>query len=456
MSSVARTEQMIPIQNTSANLAERFALQALEKNKRESLRLAVYARWAALALIAVMLPFLNPNWDVLYYHGMLALFALLGWAQLRAGRVGVSRIELFLMFLDLALITIVCVVPNPFNPNDWPATIVYKFGNFIYFFIFLAAGMLAYSWRTVVAIGTWTAGLWTVGVIYVWLQPITHPELGAAIAQVVGGDERLFRILNPNAIDFGQRIQEIVIFLIVACTLALASRRASHLFLDHVSSEQQRANLSRYFSPKVAEELAHNNEPLKQVRTQNVAVLFVDMVGFTAYADGKSPEDVIATLREFHGRMETQVFNHSGTLDKYLGDGLMATFGTPFAGEHDATNALNCVEAMMSEIIDLNIQRKSAGELPIKASFGLHYGPVVLGDIGAQRLEFAVIGTTVNVAARLEALTRKLECTLITSDDFMHRVREQENHQPNAPDSYTFHAKQHIRGITHPLSVWSR
>ena len=91
-------------------------------------------------------------------------------------------------------------------------------------------------------------------------------------------------------------------------------------------------------------ELSQNDEPLKQVRTQNVAVMFVDIVDFTSLADGQDPQKVIETLREFHGSMERVVFDHGGTLDKYLGDGLMATFGTPFAGEADASNALKCAD----------------------------------------------------------------------------------------------------------------
>ncbi len=456
MSDIAHTQNNPGIQPANINPAEQFALEALEKNKREGQRLAVYARWVALAIIAIMIPIANPNWDVLYYHGILVLFAFLGWAQLKVGRVGHSRAELVLLFLDLALLTFTFVVPNPFNPDVWPAAVVYKFENFIYFFIFLAAGTLAYSWRTVFAFATWTSGLWIVGALWVYFQPITHPEWSAALLQMLGGNARLLPTLDPNLVDWPQRMQEVVVFSIVACTLGIASRRANQLLLDHVSSEQQRANLSRYFSPQVAAELATHNEPLKQVRTQNVAVLFVDMVGFTSYSDGKTPEEVIATLRDFHARMETQVFEHSGTLDKYLGDGLMATFGTPFAGEQDATNALRCVESMMAEVIALNKEREKKGQAPVKASFGLHYGPVVLGDIGAQRLEFAVIGTTVNVAARLEALTRKLQCTLVTSDDFMNQVRECERHQPTGFDAYTFQEKQEIRGITHPIGVWSR
>ena len=190
--------------------------------------------------------------------------------------------------------------------------------------------------------------------------------------------------------------------MIVAMILALAARRSNALLISHAGIERERTNLARYFSPNVVEELSKNDEPLKQVRTQDVAVLFADIVGFTAYSDGRSPTEVIGTLRRFHERMEREVFRHDGTLDKYLGDGLMATFGTPFTGDCDAGNALRCAQAMIGSMDELNLERKHRGEPPIQLSLGLHYGPVVLGDIGLNRLEFAVIGTTVNAASRLE------------------------------------------------------
>src|SRR5262249_56203595 len=87
------------------------------------------------------------------------------------------------------------------------------------------------------------------------------------------------------------------------------------LLVSHAGIERERSNLARYFSPNVVEQLSKNDEPLKQVRTENVAVLFIDIVGFTAYADGRSPADVIRTLRLFHERMEREIFRHGGTLD---------------------------------------------------------------------------------------------------------------------------------------------
>lgn len=433
-----------------------FAEAALARAKHEGLRLAVRARYIALGVIACLLPILNPAWDQLYYVALLALFALIGWAQVRVGRVGVSRLELALLFCDLALLTFIAVVPNPFATQHWPVAMQYHLGNFIYFFVLLSYATLAYSWRTVVTVGTWTSVLWIVGIIWVWLQPDRNPELTARIASAIGDDHRLFQLVSPGSIALGNRIQEIVVFLICAATLAVAVRRGNDLLIRHAAVARERANLARYFSPNVVDELSGHDEPLKQVRTQNVAVLFVDIVGFTAFADGREPEDVIGTLREFHARMEREVFRHKGTLDKYLGDGLMATFGTPFAGDADAGNALRCAQAMLATVERWNAERRAAREPPIKVSFGLHYGPVMLGDIGLTCLEFAVIGSTVNAASRLEALTRALDCALVASDDLVMRARVEAGGAGAEFAPLIARPPHTIRGFEQPIAIWTQ
>jgi adenylate cyclase len=332
----------------------------------------------------------------------------------------------------------------------------YRFDSFLYFFVFLATATLAYSWRTVVAMGGWTAALWAIGVGWVYLQPETHAALSERVRAAVGSDVRLFEIIDPAAIGFGARFQQITVFLIVAVTLALAARRSNALLVSHAGIERERTNLARYFSPNVVEQLSRNDEPLKQVRTQNVAVLFADIVDFTAYADGRSPIEVIGTLRLFHERMEREVFRHGGTLDKYLGDGLMATFGTPFTSDCDAVNALRCAQAMIGSIGELNLDRKNRNEPPIRVSIGLHYGEVVLGDIGLNRLEFAVIGTAVNAASRLETLTREFGCALVASDDLVQRART-ETDSSNADFTLLVEKPPRtIRGLEQPVGIWTR
>ena len=433
-----------------------FAQATLAAAKQEGLQLAVRARYVALVVITCLLPIIYPSWEQFYYVVMLGLFALIGWGQVKVGRLGVSRPELALLFCDLALLTFVIIVPNPFGSSHWPVAMQYHLGNFIYFFVLLSSATLAYSWRTVIAVGTWTSALWLIGIAWVWWQPDHAPELTARIAAATGGDQRLLQIISPDSIAFNARIQEIVVFMIVAVTLAVAVRRGNDLLIRHAAVERERGNLARYFSPNVVEELSKHDEPLKQVRTQNVAVLFVDIVGFTAYADRRTPEEVVHTLREFHALMEQEVFRHSGTLDKYLGDGLMATFGTPFVGGQDASNALRCAQAMIAAVDRWNGERKAAGEAPMRVSFGSHYGPVVLGDIGLTCLEFAVIGSTVNAASRLEALTRGLDCELVASDDLVRSARGELGSTDAAFRPLVAQAPQKIRGLEHPIKIWTQ
>jgi adenylate cyclase len=346
-------------------------------------------------------------------------------------------------------------VPNPLSAENWPLGMQFRFETFLYFFVFLATATLAYSWRTVVAMGFWTSAVWAIGVGWVYFQPETHAELAERVRAAVGSDVRMFHIINPTAIGIPERFQEITVFLIVAMTLALAVRRSNALLISHAGIERERANLARYFSPNVVEQLSGNDEPLTRVHTQDVAVLFADIVGFTTYADGRDPTEVIGTLRQFHERMEREVFQHGGTLDKYLGDGLMATFGTPFAGDSDALNALRCARGMIASIAELNRERKDRNEPPIQVSVGLHYGQVVLGDIGLNRLEFAVIGTTVNAASRLEALTREFGCAIVVSDALVQQARTESSHSSADFVLLVEQPAQIIRGLEQPVGIWT-
>ena len=437
--------------------ANQYLRQALSANKRDGLLLAVRARWVALTIIAVLLPSLNFTWEVLYYDALLVGFALIGWAQLRAGRVAQSRRELVLIFCDLALLTFIMVVPNPFSAELSPTAFQYKLGEFSYFYVLLASATMAYSWRTMVAFGAWTAGLWLIALTGVVLFGTEIPELSQKVAVAFAGHERMVEFVDPNDPQIPVRVQEIVVFLIVAGILALNGRRTNRLIIRQADVARERANLARHFPPNIVDQLAERNQPLGAVRSQEVAVMFVDIVGFTRVAERQTPDDVVALLREFHGRMESAVFNQHGTLDKFLGDGLMATFGTPDPGTHDAGNALRCGRAMLADIDLWNGERKQAGAEPIEISIGLHHGIVVLGDIGsARRLEYAVLGDTVNVASRLEERTRTLGVRMAMSDDLAKAVgRDPAADVETLLSGLGNGGPQSLRGRDEPVAVWT-
>ncbi|WP_299371625.1 adenylate/guanylate cyclase domain-containing protein [uncultured Tateyamaria sp.] len=425
----------------------RHAREALERNKREGMDLAVKARIGALGATALLLVFLNPNWDVLWYHGLLVALVAVGLAQRRVGRVGQSRAELGLLFADLVLMTVALLVPNPFSTEPVPTAMIFRFEVFQFFSIILAAGVLTYSWRTIIAMGNWTAVMWLLGAGCVWWFGRTYPALSEGAAAMFPDNPDLARLFDPNAINWDLRIQEVIVFFIMSAILAVAVRRYQLLVLDSAEMARERTNLARYFSPTMVEELSTKDEPLGQIRSHDAAVLFVDIVGFTTFSDGRPPQEVIETLRAFHARMESEVFAHGGTLDKYLGDGLMATFGTPLPASDDAARAVACVRAMAERMVALNTDRRIEGLPEIDARFGLHYGAVVLGDIGANRLEFAVLGDTVNVASRLEAMTRALNVRAIVSDAAMAAATQGSDAFRRVPD-------QAVRGVAEPLPVW--
>ncbi|APG48624.1 adenylate/guanylate cyclase domain-containing protein [Phaeobacter porticola] len=431
-----------------------YALDALTEHKRNGLELAVRARWIAMAVTAVFLVYVNPKWDVLYYHFILLLLCLNGWLIRRVGRVGQSRLEMLLIFADLAIMTIGMVLPNPLSSEDLPLAIQYRYGNFIYFFIILAAGTLAYSWRTVIAIGTWTVLIWVSAAVLAWWFTTPDQALSDAVLAIASNNADLAVFLDPNSFLLHQRVQEGIVFFLVSVTLGISSRRFYRLIQSNAGLERERANLSRYFSPNVVQQLSQNDEPLKQVRRQDVAVLFIDIIGFTKIASERDAYQVIELLRDFHGRMEQEVFHHNGTLDKYLGDGLMATFGTPLAGPRDATNALACARAMLETLAKWNKIRRHAGEVEVKVGIGVHYGETVLGDIGANRLEYAVIGTAVNIAARLEERTRALDAQIVISDALCQRITH-EGDRSDLKDGFVQHEACELRGLVQPMTLWA-
>ena len=200
--------------------------------------------------------------------------------------------------------------------------------------------------------------------------------------------------------------------------------------------------------------LAERDAALGETKSQQVAVLFADIVGFTGISEGQAPDDVISLLRNFHGRIARTVFQHDGTLDKFLGDGVMATFGTPDARADDAVRALDCARAIVNSISEWNEERSARGEHAIKVGVGLHFGSVVLGDVGDEnRLEYAVIGDTVNVASRVEGLTRSLGADIVVSGAAI-AAAEAGGADATMLKEFETADPQSIRGRAEPVPVW--
>jgi len=164
-----------------------------------------------------------------------------------------------------------------------------------------------------------------------------------------------------------------------------------------------RASFERFFAPSVAAAIANGPEraALGGARLP-VAVLFGDIRGFTRLAQSTAPEELAGLLGDYFAAMVDAVFEHHGTLDKFIGDAVMAVWGAPFPLPDAADRALAAAHTMREELARQNARRQSEGKPLIEAGFGLSYGEVFAGNIGSERrLEYTVVGDAVNLAARL-------------------------------------------------------
>jgi adenylate cyclase len=169
--------------------------------------------------------------------------------------------------------------------------------------------------------------------------------------------------------------------------------------------EVARANYSRFLPEYVVKQMLENPDSFKLGGVnQTITVLFADIRGFTRISEHAQPEKIVGLLNRYFSAMTDIIFAHGGTLDKYLGDGLMALFGAPSATPQDASNALNAAVAMQRRVMGINVELHQEGLNEIGVGIGLHTGEATVGYIGSERRsEYTAIGDTVNTASRLES-----------------------------------------------------
>lgn len=247
--------------------------------------------------------------------------------------------------------------------------------------------------------------------------------LRSAICAPLASGDRLYALLYVDNLErpsaFTQ--QELNVLSLVAAQAAAAIDNAmTHQQLSHQAV--QRAALERFLSPAVVEMVAaHPDEVRLGGVSQEVSVLFADIRGFTGISENMPPPKVVEILNDYFTRVTDVIFGNDGTLDKYLGDGVMAVFGAPISRDNDARNAVRAAIEIQRLVVQLNRDAAARDWPELKIGIGINTGTVVAGNIGSpSRLDYTVIGDAVNAAARLMALARAGE--VLISEATAHKL----------------------------------
>jgi len=309
-------------------------------------------------------------------------------------------------------------------------------------FIFIALRTLRFEVRYVVLAGISAAVGWAALVAY---AVITTPQ------DLVRRD--FVGYLTGNRILIGAEVEKILAILAVTGVLALALVRARRLLVRAAVDGAAARDLARFFDPEIAQRIRGAEAPLKagEGETREAAILFLDIRGFTKLGATLAPAALMALLTEYHTRLVPLIQRHGGTIDKFLGDGILATFGAAQRSERYAADALEAVDATMTEAARWQAERASRRELPLAINAGVAAGRIVFGAVGDERrLEYTVIGDIVNLAAKLEK-HNKLEGTraLATADTYARAMAQ--GYMPGR--SIETRPQRPIAGLTQPVDL---
>lgn len=242
--------------------------------------------------------------------------------------------------------------------------------------------------------------------------------------------------------------------LLAVAALAFTARLAWESARHYREKQLLRSAFAGHVSPQVMRAILRGSlQPDADGQRCRVTILFADIRGFTARSEQSTPEHMIDLLNRYYAEMSAAIHGHGGAIDKFIGDGLMATFGVPQPLDAPERNALEAAQDMLVRLQRLNAELKSQGHAPLEIGIGIHVGEVLAGYVGTRRRrDFTVIGDPVNTASRLESMSKTLGYPVICSSEVAAAVGHAGGLVDLGVQAVKGHSDVHVWGWNPPLS----
>ena len=418
---LAKMERFVFGEATSGKLPDRVH-RAIRRQQAEGELLIAWLQFFVGIFLALLYS-LTPkafNEDVMFTPvpwavGVYVLFNVLRLLLVRRGFLA----NWFLAPAVLVDIALLMVLIWSFHLQyQQPASFYLKAPTVLYVFVFICLRALRFDpWFVLLAGGAAVAG---------WLGLLAYAVFTDNGMAMITRDFAVY--ITSNRILMGAEIEKVIIIALTTGILAVAIVRARGLLVRSVAEEMAARDLSRFFSPAISHAITSSENRIEPGtgELRRAAILQCDIRGFTALASQMSANDLIAMLTQYESQMVPVIQRHGGSIDKFLGDGIMATFGAAVPSPDYACSALRAVEDLIETAETWASERRGSGLLPLDIRFAVTVGDVVFGAVGdASRLEYTVIGAAVNAAAKLEKHTKVERCrALVDADAFEEAVAQ--------------------------------
>ncbi|MEM6820959.1 MAG: adenylate/guanylate cyclase domain-containing protein [Verrucomicrobiota bacterium] len=272
---------------------------------------------------------------------------------------------------------------------------------------------------------------------------LCRPSILVAIVTVVTGYLFLFHDYFWNAqVSFGAPF--------LMALMAVAGFYIHRLSVKVADDSQRYEKLCRFLAPQVVSEIDRSGNLRDFLKANNceITVMFIDIRGFTSLSEKWAIEATVDTLNEYFSLCTRSIYKHAGTVDKFIGDGVMALFGAPISSNDDAIRAVRAALDIQQEIELWNTKREAKGKERLRIGIGMNTSTVMAGAIGtSQRMEYTAIGDGVNVAARLCEMTKEFKLPIVFSESTKQLIEGEFQSEPLG--------EREIRGRTQKLGIYT-